>query len=48
MVIEMKKIISLFAILLSSLIILSGCNDNDAANSNIMISVYIEGTDNNK
>lgn len=44
----MKKIISLFAILLSSLIILSGCNDNDAANSNIMISVYLEGTDDNK
>ena len=44
----MKKIISLFAILLSSLIILSGCNDNDTANSNIMISVYLEGTDDNK
>lgn len=44
----MKKIISLFAILLSSLIILSGCNDNDTANSNLMISVYLEGTDDNK
>ena len=45
---KMKKLLYLFAILLSSLIILSGCNDNDTANSNLMISVYLEGTDDNK